>query len=42
MIPIVGLSDSATAVQVGSLSSETYQAQPTSGHLSSLPFKELP
>lgn len=42
MIPIVGLSDSGTTVLVGSSSSETYQAQLTSGPPSSLSFEELP
>ena len=42
MIPIVGLSDSGTTVQVGSSSSETFQAQQISERPSSLQYKELP
>ena len=42
MIPIAGLSDSGTTVQVGSSCLGTYRVQPTSGHPYSLLFLELP
>ena len=42
MIPIVGLSDSATTIMVGSLSFGTSLEPQTGGQLSPLPFERAP